>query len=284
MIAEFPNYVDKKNIKIELDESLDLRYLIRIPIRSRKATDKKVLVILKNPSKAKVNHDSGIYESDTTVNRILEYFMKHNYSEVSIVNLFARYFTYSEDLNQFTKTPKLIIGEQNDNVLERSINSNEYERIIVAWGGFPKNSDSQMKELYKNRIKAVEKLLKDKNTFYVEKMVDNNKFPKHAMVWYTKESRAMYKYNSVFYLNQGDDQVDFKEYLRKKHVLKKDERKLKEISIEQYSNRLENMRRDGIYNNEKHIDSELKRKVQERYSDWKTYIRTIEYFIASKHS
>lgn len=198
MITEFPNFVDKQNITIELDEALELRYLIRIPIKLYPPTDTKVLVILKNPSKAKVNHDSGVYESDTTVNRILEYFMKHNYSEVSIVNLFARYFTYSEDLNQYTNRPKLIVGEDNDNVLEKRINSDEYERIIVAWGGYPQKSDRQMKELYKNRIMVVEELIKNKNTFYVEKMVENNKFPKHAMVWYTKESKPMYKYNSVF--------------------------------------------------------------------------------------
>ena len=40
--------------------------------------------------------------------------------------------------------------------------------------------------------------------------------------------------------------MKFKEYLRQKHMLKKGERKLKEISVEQYFNRLDNMRREGI--------------------------------------
>ncbi|MFD2215298.1 hypothetical protein [Metabacillus endolithicus] len=77
--------------------------------------------------------------------------------------------------------------------------------------------------------------------------------------------------------------MDFKDYLKYKHVLKKGERKLKEISIEQYINRLENMRREGIYNEEKQIDLVLEKKVQERYKDWKTYIKTIEHYLYSKN-
>lgn len=65
-------------------------------------------------------------------------------------------------------------------------------------------------------------------------------------------------------------------------MLKKGERKLKEISVEQYFNRLDNMRREGIYNEEKTIDSELERKIQERYKDWETYVRTIKYYFSSK--
>lgn len=76
--------------------------------------------------------------------------------------------------------------------------------------------------------------------------------------------------------------MEFIEYLQQKHVLKKGERKLKKISINQYANRLENMRRKGIYNEEKHIDSTLKAKIQESYGDWKTYIKTIEHYLSSK--
>lgn len=76
--------------------------------------------------------------------------------------------------------------------------------------------------------------------------------------------------------------MEFKEYLQNKHILKKGERKIKDKSINQYINRLENLRRAGIYNDEKQIDSVLKQKVQERYKDWKTYVTTIEHYLSSK--
>lgn len=47
-------------------------------------------------------------------------------------------------------------------------------------------------------------------------------------------------------------------------------------------NRFDNMRRDGIYNEETQIDFALEQRIQERYKDWKTYIRTIEYYLSSK--
>ncbi|WP_339199177.1 hypothetical protein MKY27_07630 [Solibacillus sp. FSL R5-0449] len=77
--------------------------------------------------------------------------------------------------------------------------------------------------------------------------------------------------------------MEFIEYLQQKHVLKKGERKLKEISINQYVNRLESMRRKGIYNEEKQIDSILEAKIQKCYCDWKTYVTTIEHYLASKN-
>ncbi|MDM5291697.1 hypothetical protein QUF81_00065 [Peribacillus simplex] len=77
--------------------------------------------------------------------------------------------------------------------------------------------------------------------------------------------------------------MEFREYLTQKHVLKKGEKRLKEISVRQYINRLENMRGDGIYNEEKRIDLILEQKIQERYQDWKTYVKTIEHYLSSKY-
>ncbi|QWC23584.1 hypothetical protein KJK41_04260 [Bacillus haikouensis] len=76
--------------------------------------------------------------------------------------------------------------------------------------------------------------------------------------------------------------MEFQEYLQRKHELKKNERKLKRISVMQYVNRLENMRRERIYNEESSIDAALERKLQGRYKDWKTYKKTIEHFLSSK--
>lgn len=76
--------------------------------------------------------------------------------------------------------------------------------------------------------------------------------------------------------------LEFKEYLRQKHLLNKKEMKLKEISVEQYFNRLENMRLASIYNEETQIEAALERKIQERYKDWETYVSTIGYYLSSK--
>jgi Nucleotide modification associated domain 3 len=75
---------------------------------------------------------------------------------------------------------------------------------------------------------------------------------------------------------------DFGEYLALKHILKKGERELKPVSVEQYLNRLDSMRRRGIYNEERLIDSTLEKKIQEQYKDWETYRKTIEHYLDFK--
>ncbi|MBU7592626.1 hypothetical protein [Metabacillus halosaccharovorans] len=88
--------------------------------------------------------------------------------------------------------------------------------------------------------------------------------------------------NNIYRLETAvsNDILDFKDYLTQKHLLKKGEKKLKPESVEQYISRLENMRRLGIFNNEKQIDSALVEKIQDRYKDWKTYVKTIEHYLA----
>lgn len=74
----------------------------------------------------------------------------------------------------------------------------------------------------------------------------------------------------------------FQDYLLNKHILKSGESKIKSISAKQYVNRLESMRRKGIYNEENTIDPLLEQKIQAQYKDWKTYVKTIEYYIDFK--
>jgi hypothetical protein len=77
--------------------------------------------------------------------------------------------------------------------------------------------------------------------------------------------------------------LEFREYLKQKHLLNANEKKLTDKSIDQYINRLESLRRNGIYNEEKQIDSMLYQKIQERYQDWKMYRKTIEHNLSSKN-
>ncbi|SHG04691.1 DUF1643 domain-containing protein [Ornithinibacillus halophilus] len=198
-MKSFPSFVEVEKINIDMDLDKNCRYYIRIPLKQDDEQGKKVLVILKNPSKAKIDHQEGIYESDQTVDRILVYFKKSGYSEVTIVNLFATFSTDSECLNQYLDSPEVIIGEKNDEVLKDMIHSNEFERIVVAWGGYPNNANRHMKSLYQDRIMKVEKLLAERNAYYVERMVGGGMFPRHGMTWFTKELKPMKKYKNVFY-------------------------------------------------------------------------------------
>lgn len=189
----FPAFVDKENIDILLDEEYDLRYYLQIPLQHKLVLPKKsVLAILKNPSAAKINHDTGIYESDPTVDRVLRYFHKNGFTEVVIVNLFARYYTYSASLNDYVDEPELIVGKSNDVHIQGFLESGKFDRIVVAWGGYPMNSNEKMKIIYQKRIREIEKLINNKDAYYVEKMVDKNKFPKHGLTWTLKSPMKEY--------------------------------------------------------------------------------------------
>ena len=74
--------------------------------------------------------------------------------------------------------------------------------------------------------------------------------------------------------------MDFKEFLLNKHLLIKGERKLKEISANQYNNRFKSMCEKKIDSGEKQMESLLIGRIQNQYRDWKTYVKTIEYYLA----
>ena len=196
-MKSYPVFVDKRNIDIKLDEEKDLRYHLIIPIlHEEDLPAKSVLVILKNPSKATVNHERNIYESDETVNNILYYFFYKKYTKVGIVNLFAKFFTDSSNLNDYVDEAEKIIGSNNDEHIKNMVESKEFNDIVVAWGGYPQKSSSVMKKLYEERIYKFEKTIYGRNVYFVEKMVDG-KFPLHGRVW--KLNATMEKYDHQFY-------------------------------------------------------------------------------------
>lgn len=98
---------------------------------------------------------------------------------------------------------------------------------------------------------------------------------------FLKNQNNIYCHDTFVANRMGE--LDFQEYLNQKHILKKGEKKLKSISVKQYINRLENMRRLGIYNEEQQIDSNLIGKIKDRYRDWKTYVKTIEHYLSFKN-
>ena len=98
---------------------------------------------------------------------------------------------------------------------------------------------------------------------------------------FLKNQNNIYRHETLA-ANGRINKLDFQEYLTQKHILKIGEKKLKPISVKQYINRLENMRRLGIYNDEQQIDSTLETKIKEQYKDWKTYVKTIELYLSFK--
>lgn len=82
--------------------------------------------------------------------------------------------------------------------------------------------------------------------------------------------------------NGWSKELNFQEYLMQKHIFKKGERKLQPISVEQYINRLESMRRHDVYNEENLIDATLVGKIQEQYKNWKTNLKTVEHYLNYK--
>ncbi|HWO77804.1 MAG TPA: DUF1643 domain-containing protein [Bacillus sp. (in: firmicutes)] len=78
-------------------------------------------------------------------------------------------------------------------------------------------------------------------------------------------------------------QIKFKDFLLNKHRYIAGEKEIKEISANQYVNRLSNMISKNIYNGENQIDSQLIVKIQNQYKDWRTYVKTIYYYIKFKN-
>lgn len=181
----FPSFVDLSKIKIIEDRENNFRYQITLPFKNLDPINaKRALVILKNPSKARIDHKNKIFQSDVTADRVLNYLYRKNFTEVTILNLFATYETYSENLNKFINEPNSLIGDKNDNIIQNTLNElDSNDLIIVAWGGYPSNSKKEMKELYIKRIKKIESLIYGKNVKFVHKMVENKKFPLHGMTW-----------------------------------------------------------------------------------------------------
>jgi hypothetical protein len=167
------------------DVQNQLRYRLTIPFnQSEGMEDWKAFVIMKNPSAATIDHDKKIYHSDSTINRVITYFYQLQFSEVTVINLFAKYDTESSELNRFVANSVKIIGSENDAIIKQTINGAREDKdlIIVAWGGYPKQANVHMKRLYKERIKLVEQMLAGRTVYYMDRMVDN-KFPLHGMIW-----------------------------------------------------------------------------------------------------
>lgn len=78
--------------------------------------------------------------------------------------------------------------------------------------------------------------------------------------------------------------MEFSEFLRNRHSIIHGAKKLKEVSVQQYNNRLTNMVAQKIYNEEEQLDETIVNKINAKYSNRANeYERTINYYIEYKN-
>ncbi|WP_391207752.1 uracil-DNA glycosylase family protein [Psychrobacillus sp. L4] len=74
--------------------------------------------------------------------------------------------------------------------------------------------------------------------------------------------------------------MKFIDYLKMRHTIKLGERQIKELSAEQYNNRLINLQKRKIYNGELTVTDEMQKRIDEHYKDASNnYPRAIKYYI-----
>ncbi len=170
-IHHYKEYVDTKNIDFKGKLKRGFRYLLTIPLNN--PGNKKVLVIMKNPSKANKQI------SDLTINRVLKFCNSEGYSKVFIMNLYSHYSPDAKKIAQLINNGQVesAIGKENDSILRSVLN--DVDEIIVAWG-----SDTfGLTEQYKDRIRQVINIIKGNKLYYVENCTGQEWYPRHAQVW-----------------------------------------------------------------------------------------------------
>jgi len=178
---EYQDFVLKNKIEAIFDseDKKRRRYFLSLPFSDEPKNP--ILVILKNPSIANKQ------ESDNSVNRILKYIHKHlrQFDKVNITNLFVYCCSKSKYINpaidkfgeDYVVGNKLGDKYNNDKILINEIK--KASKIIVAYG----NSNGIDKDLYKNRVNFIKRLLKNKDVIYINKLSKNDKHPFHAAYW-----------------------------------------------------------------------------------------------------
>jgi hypothetical protein len=184
----YPSFVLKEKIDICEDRSNDARYRYFIKIPFSHNPKNKILVIMKNPSSAET------HKSDPTMGKVLKVLYHKGYDEVSIVNLFSFSSTTPIPMVKYCYSHndglKRVIGLRNDEIIKSFINN--YEKVIIAWGKYPKNSKATSEEKamlnkfivnYKIRISQVMNMLKPKKIYFINSIAKGGIYPLHGLRW-----------------------------------------------------------------------------------------------------
>lgn len=154
---------------------------MEIPISSSSKANKEILVILKNPSKATMK------KSDYTINRVLKFCYKWQYSKVYIMNLFPYYSTAAKGVNKFIKNKTIYYTAMENNIEMLKHVAKNIDDVIVAWG----SNTIKCGRLYGKVAKRVESELNNKNVYCVGGKTKYN-YPLHAQRW--KDNMKKQKY------------------------------------------------------------------------------------------
>lgn len=77
--------------------------------------------------------------------------------------------------------------------------------------------------------------------------------------------------------------MDFTSFLKERHLIIPGERKMKEVSANQYNSRLNSMRDQDIYGGENQLDELIIEKINNKYANSSNeYERTITYYLEFK--
>ena len=164
------NHPSDSTVNIDTQGRADRRYSITIDFEE--PVNQRVLVILKNPSKATKTI------SDKTVSNVTSYFTHHRQSKfrdcqgLEILNIFPHYETDSGKLIELGD----LVDEQNHRIIDEKIAN--HETIILAYGDHP----SGLKELFDQEVLRLLNTLEGKRV-YIMKKLSNNGNPTHGQVW-----------------------------------------------------------------------------------------------------
>jgi len=172
MRYDHPDFVT--NITDLRDESENKRYYLELTINSDKSEN--IVVIMKNPSKA--SHEI----SDCTVYRVTNYIHRNankkelqNIGKIIILNLIPLYETYSGKL---VESAIPLEDKKNIDIIDKYCSENE--KVIIAWGNYPKGLRKEYEQI---KCKVFKILEKHKNkVFYVQSLSKSNN-PKHGQIW-----------------------------------------------------------------------------------------------------
>ena len=167
----YKKYVKVKDIIIEENSPGKCRYLAEyeLDIPNADTNDKKrvATIILKNPSKADKQ------QSDQTVNKVLEYMYRFQYSRVYIVNLIPVYATNSS-LADIELWHNPCVKKKNKKRISEAIC--KADKIFVGWGG----NFAPDPQILIEQIEYVNECVSENNKkMYCYTVNKSNKQPRH---------------------------------------------------------------------------------------------------------
>lgn len=182
-MAKYPNFVigkpETNNMKVT--QFIRKREILRVRICGK--NEKKIMVIMMNPSKADKN------KSDNTINKVLKFVHSDTNSlfskipgvgEVIIVNLFPFYKTQSGQLQHIINSAQSILGQmayedlisENNKIIGYLAEQVDY--VVLAWGNVPNNMH---RDIHKAQIRNISNLLHDNHVTNKIFVLKTNKKP-----------------------------------------------------------------------------------------------------------